>query len=91
MEGKADDLSQTESAPLDENYRLGTRNIESLAAGTASQHVIDAHHIVARVLKLTFVVFAGASRRCGFLGALQPTDFVIVAGAAVRAAKTSGL
>ena len=76
---------------LDKHDRLRTGYVETFPAGTAGEHVIDAHHVVARILKLPFVLFAGASRRRGFLGALQPTDFVIVAGAAVRAAKTSGL
>ena len=77
--------------PLDKNNGLRAGNIKTLAAGTASQHVINAHHVVARILKLPFVMLTGASWRSGLLGALQPANFVVVARATVRTAKASGL
>src|SRR5258706_9680751 len=79
------------SVPLDKHHRLRAWNIKPFAARAAGEHVVDAHHIVARVLELAFIVFAGAAWESGFLGTLQPTHFVIIAGATVRATETGGL
>jgi hypothetical protein len=76
---------------LNEHHGLRAGDIETFTAGTAGQHIVDAHHIVARVLKLAFVLLAGAPRRRGFFSALQPTYLVIVPRATVRAAEAGGL
>jgi hypothetical protein len=78
------------SVPLDKDYGLRTGNVETFAAGTAGQHVVNAHHVVARVLKLPAIVFAGAAWGRRLFGSLQPAHFVIVTGATVRAAKACG-
>jgi len=64
---------------LKKDYRLRAGDVKALAAThvLAHQHVVDAHEIVARLLKAHPVLLVCAAREIAFLGALQPTHLVI--------------
>jgi len=76
---------------LDKHHGLRTRYLKALAATEARQSVVNANHIVTRLLIAHPLVFADTARRRRFLGAEQPADIVLGALAAVRAAKRRAL
>src|ERR1700687_642169 len=82
-----------ERRSLKKDYRLRAGNIKALAAThvLAHQHVVDAHEVVARLLKAHSVLLVGAAREIAFLRALQPAHLVVGSLAAMRATIGSSL
>lgn len=82
-----------EVARLQEDHCLRRGYVEALAAAhiTAHQHIVDADHVIARILKTFFVVLVNTARRLFFAGSLYPPDIVFIALTAHRARECSFL
>ena len=72
---------------LNKDYGLKARNLEAAAAADvfAHQHIVHAHHIIARFIKLGAVVLVHMTRRIFLFQALQPSNFIIIRLTAMRA------
>src|ERR1700754_2128485 len=75
----------------DEDDGLEVRYVEAPAAARAGEHVVDAHHVVARLGELRLLLLVHAARRLALLCAAQPAHFVVGALAAVRAGVVGAL
>ncbi len=71
----------------DENDGLRRRNIKAAATThiLAHQHIVNADHIIARILKPGQIIAIEMPRHLSLLCPLHPADFVIVPFAAMRA------
>ena len=70
---------------LQEYNRLRTGNVKAATTAFTCQHIVNAYHIVARLLKAHAILLISPSRSRLLLGALEPADVIFPAFAAVGA------
>ena len=75
--------------PLDKDHRLRVGYLETAAATGvfARQHIVQAHHVIARIIVPRAIVRPHTARRRVAFDALHPADVIIIALAAMRAGK----
>ena len=79
-------LSLSRRKLSDEDHRLRIWNFKSFAAAyiAARQHIVNAHHVIARLGETRAVLFIGMARRCAFFRASQPAHIILGTLAAER-------
>ena len=72
-------LSLSRRKLSDEDHRLRIWNFKSFAAAyvAARQHIVNAHHVIARLGETRAVLFIGMARRCAFFRASQPAHIIL--------------
>ena len=70
---------------LNEDHGLRARDVETAATTFAREHIVDAHHVVAGLLKSRAILFIRAPGRLLLLRPCQPAHFVFRTLTAVRA------
>src|SRR5919204_939406 len=75
----------------DEDDGLEVGDVEAAAAARAGEHVVDAHHVVARLGELRLLLLVHAARGLRLLRPHHPAHLVVAALAAVRAAVVGAL
>ena len=78
---------------LDKDDGLRRRDLKAFPAPhiLACEHIVDANHVVAGLLKLGTLVFVDVAWGILFLGPLHPANLIIIPLAAMRAGKTRRL
>ena len=74
----ADRSAHSKELTLDKHNRLRTGNFKPATAAHvfARQHVVNSHHVVARLLISHPILFIRAARRRLLFGSFQPTNFI---------------
>lgn len=74
--------------PSDEYDRLRTGNLKTPAAPhiLADQHIVDSHHVVARLLESRTILLIRATRQIRLLRSFQPAHLILLPFAAMGAA-----
>ncbi len=84
-------ISRMANALSDENDGLRIWNIEATAATRTREHVVNAHHVVARPGKPRTILFVSTAWHGTLLRSLQPAHVIVGAFAAVRTTKGGAL
>src|SRR5947209_5092343 len=85
MTGRPPESDRPAPSTSDEDDGLEVRDVEASAASRAGEHVVHAHHVVARLGELRLLLLVHAARGRLFLRANHPAHLEVAALAAVRA------